>query len=139
MKISIKKTEKNFAFVARNEEASMMLNAGSKLEEGNTGFRPMETVLVAVGTCMAIDIMQILVKQRQSVNDFEMTVEGERKTGGTSSPFTGVNMHLLIAGKVDEEKLQKAIDLSKDKYCSVYHSLHSDINLNVSFSIQDAL
>jgi len=139
MKISIKKTAKNFEFVASNDETNMMLNAGPKLEEGNTGFRPMETVLVAVGTCMAIDIMQILLKQRQGVNDFEMTVEGDRKTGGTSSPFTAVNMHLLIAGKVEEHKLQKAIDLSKDKYCSVYHSLHPDINLNVTFSIQDAL
>jgi len=138
MKISIKKTEKNFAFVARNQEAEMMLNAGSKLEEGNMGFRPMETVLVAVGTCMAIDIMQILLKQRQQVNDFEMTVEGDRKTGGTSSPFTAVNMQLQIAGKVDEDKLQRAIDLSKDKYCSVYHSLRANISLNVDFTIQAA-
>jgi len=99
----------------------------------------METVLVAVGTCMAIDIMQILLKQRQRVDDFEMTVEGDRKTGGTSSPFSDVNMHLLIAGKVDDDKLQRAIDLSKDKYCSVYHSLRDDINLNVSFTIKDAL
>lgn len=135
MKISIKKTDKNFAFVASNNEANIMLNAGSKLEEGNIGFRPMETVLVAVGTCMAIDIMQVLLKQRQQVNDFEMTVEGDRKTGGTSSPFTAVTMHLQIAGKVDEDKLQRAIDLSKDKYCSVYHSLRADINLKVNYKI----
>ena len=121
MKISIKKTEKNFAFVASNEETSMKLNAGSKLEEGNIGFRPMETVLVAVGTCMAIDIMQILLKQRQQVDDFEMSIEGYRKSGGTSSPFTALTIHLHIAGKINEDKLQKAIDLSKDKYLSLIH------------------
>lgn len=136
MKISIKKTEKNFAFVASNDEASFVLNAGSKLEEGNVGFRPMETVLVAVGTCMAIDIMQVLLKQRQQVDDFEMTVEGERKTGGTSSPFTAFVMQLDITGQVAEDKLQRAIDLSKDKYCSVYHSMHAETTLTVNFSIK---
>jgi len=136
MKISIKKTEKNFAFIASNNEASFALNAGSKLEEGNTGFRPMETVLVAVGTCMAIDIMQILLKQRQQVDDFEMSVEGDRKTGGTSSPFTAFNLQLDIVGKVEEDKLQRAIDLSKDKYCSVYHSMNADTTLTVNFTIK---
>ncbi len=137
MKISIKKTDKNFAFIASNEETSMMLNAGATVEEGNTGFRPMETVLVAVGTCMAIDIMQILLKQRQQVTNFEMEVEGERKSEGTSSPFTGVTIQLHIAGEINENKLQKAIQLSKDKYCSVYHSLHPAIGLTVNYNVKE--
>ncbi len=132
MEIIVKKSIKDFSFIASNGETNIALCAGPKLEEGNTAFRPMQMLLASLGGCMSIDIMMILKKQRQEVNNLEVKVIGDRAEG-TPAYFNKIIIEVHVKGKVKEEKLQQAIRLSEEKYCSVYHSLRSDMDIKTKY------
>ncbi len=128
MKISIKKTKKDFAFIADNDEVKILLCAGPKLEVGNTGFRPMQMLLASLGGCMSIDIMMILKKQRQKVDSYQVNVIGER-VDAIPAVFKNITIEVHIQGDVKEEKLQQAIKLSEEKYCSVHHMINKEVKI----------
>jgi putative redox protein len=134
MEISIKKTEKDFAFIADNGETTIPICAGEKLEKGNIGFRPMQTFLVSLASCMAIDILMILKKQRQVVNDYEVKVTGTR-VDEIPSVFSEIRMDIYLKGDIKEEKVKKAIKLSEEKYCSVTHMMDSKIDVVINHHI----
>jgi len=136
MEISITKTDKNFAFLATSEGEATPINicASDALEKGNIGYRPMQTLLMSLASCMSIDILMILEKQRQSVTDYRVDVKADR-TDDTPSIFASINFHVYISGDIKEDKLKKAIDLSRDKYCSVYHMMRQDVPFIISYTI----
>ena len=101
----------------------------------NAGARPMELLLMGLGSCSAVDIALILQKQRQQVDDFSITVEGTRVPDSTPSVFRSIHMHFTLSGPLDQEKVRKAIDLSVEKYCSVYAILNKTAEITHSFSI----
>ena len=82
------------------------------------GARPMELLLSALGACAGIDVVGILAKQRQELDDLTVTVEGERGAG-EPSVFTRIHVHFSATGQVDEEALRRAVEQSMEKYCSV--------------------
>jgi putative redox protein len=86
--------------------------------ESNTAPGPMEMVLMALGACTATDIVIILEKKRQKVESLEVVCSGER---ATEPPTVWVKMDVLfrVKGKVDEGAVKHAIELTKEKYCSV--------------------
>ena len=132
MEISIKKTKKDFAFIADNDEVKILLCAGPQLEEGNTGFRPMQMILASLGGCMSIDIMMILKKQRQEVHTYEVKVKGDR-VDDTPKVFHHIIIEVHVTGKVKEEKLKQAIKLSEEKYCSVHHMLNKAVKIETKY------
>ena len=138
MELLLKKTNKNFAFVATkdNEELSIPICASEKLEEGNIGFRPTEILLHSLASCMSIDIMLILQKQKQMVEDYQVRISAER-IDAVSSVFEEVTLGIEIQGEINEKKLRQATQLSKDKYCSVYHMLNDTIDLKINYSINN--
>ncbi len=94
----------------------------------NQGPRPTELVLQAVAGCSGIDIVDILTKMRLKLTSLEMEVTGER---ANESPryFTKVKVHYKLAGEgLTPEKVERAITLSLEKYCSVSQSLRSEIS-----------
>lgn len=136
MEISIKKTKKDFAFIADNDEVKILLCAGPQLEEGNTGFRPMQMILASLGGCMSIDVMMILKKQRQEVHSYEVKVIGDR-VDGTPRVFKNITIEIHVKGKVKEEKLQQAIKLSEEKYCSVHHMLNKAVKIKTKYFLNE--
>ena len=85
----------------------------------NRGMRPMETVLVALGSCSSYDIVSILHKMRQPITGCELEIKAER-ADAIPAVFREIRMHFLFCGKdLDPHKLEKAVSLSVDKYCSV--------------------
>jgi putative redox protein len=103
------------------------------LDGGSTvGLTPMDTVLLAVMTCMAIDIRMILEKGRVPIQSLELTAEADR---AESAPrfYTRLLMGVRLAGPGEEnrDKVQRSLDLSRDKYCSVLHSLRSDLEVEI--------
>ncbi len=86
--------------------------------ESNTAPGPMEMVLMALGACTATDIVIILEKKRQKLESLEVVCAGER---AADPPRVWVKLEVLfrVRGAVDEGALKHAIDLTKDKYCSV--------------------
>lgn len=90
------------------------------------GITPMALLLHAYAGCMSIDVEMILAKQKQRVDQLQIRVEAERNDG-VPKYFTKLVTHVNVVGKVNLAKLEKAVQLSADKYCSVKHSLREDI------------
>jgi uncharacterized OsmC-like protein len=95
----------------------------------------MELLLASLSSCSAIDILNILKKQRQKVVDFEIITNGTRKDA-TPATFENIELNILIKGDIDEQKLTKAIVLTKEKYCSVYQILSKSATINYTYKIE---
>src|SRR4051812_49902917 len=109
-----------------------IMDAAPEVGGENSGPRPTELLLQTVAGCTGMDIISILHKMRLEPSSFQMDVKGERAEEHPKR-FTTINIHYALDGELPEDKVVRAIQLSKDKYCSVAHSLNSEIT--VSYSI----
>jgi putative redox protein len=136
MKIQIERLNNAVHLRATNEDGATLEMDGSPAVGGeNKGFRPMQMLLAALGGCSTIDIVSILKKQRQPVDDISITVEGEREPGVEPSLFRDIHVHFTLKGNLDEDKVRKAVDLSMEKYCSVAKTLEKTAAITYSFSV----
>lgn len=108
------------------------MDAAEDVGGQNSGARPTELLLQALAGCTGIDIVMILKKMRLEPLTFRMEIEGTRAEEHPKR-FTHYHIHYLLEGELPEDKVVRAIRLSKDTYCSVYHSLNASIE--VSYSI----
>ena len=99
---------------------------------GSEGASPMQQLLLSLAGCMGIDVVLILQKARVPLEALEVEVVGER-ADGVPRKFVAIELvyRLKGPGSEHEAKLQRAIDLSRDKYCSVLHSLDPDIAFSI--------
>jgi len=109
------------------------MDASPEIGGENTGPRPTELLLHAVAGCTGIDIMSILQKMRLEPTSFKMELSGERADDHPKR-FTDITIHYALEGNLPEDKVVRAIQLSKDKYCSVSHSLNSTITASYSIN-----
>lgn len=93
---------------------------------------PMDGLLLSVAGCMAIDILMILQKGRVVVDDLEIAIEGER-AAEPPRRFTSLLLTVRVTGpsEADDAKIQRAVDLSRDRYCSVFHTLRTDLDVRI--------
>ena len=85
----------------------------------NAGSRPMELLLVGFGGCTGMDIISILRKKRQNVSGLEINVRGEQRDEYPKT-YREVHVEYIVKGKgVQPEAVERSIELSLDKYCSV--------------------
>lgn len=82
--------------------------------------------------CMSIDLAHILARGRHPVHDIRAHLEAER-AGEAPHRVTRVTLHFVVGGDVPQAAVTRAIELSRQKYCSVWHSLRQDIDLQVTF------
>lgn len=130
---SILKWSGNMAFSGTSASGhEIIMDASEAIGGQNSGARPMELLLFATAGCTGIDIISILKKMRLELTSFQMEVKGDRAETEPKR-FTNIHIHYTLEGSLPEEKVARAIKLSKDKYCSVAHSLNATIT--VSFSI----
>ena len=124
VRIELKRVKGEYGFIAKDENGNT-LQTDTSIENGgsNFGVRPMQSLLMALGSCSAIDIVSILKKQRQRLEQFEMKIEGEREKGKEPSLWTQVHIHFILKGTIDQDKAQKACAISVEKYCSVAETL----------------
>lgn len=118
------------------------INAGriETVIDGNhvDGASPVELLLEAVGACSAVDVVVIMEKVRTPLERLEVIVDGDRRQ---TEPryFQSVQIKFDAWGDgVNPEKLARAINLSIGKYCSVYHSLRTDLKLQAEYRIHAA-
>ena len=124
IRIELNRLNDAFHFSASNENGNtVQLDASPEIGGTNQGMRPMQMLLAAMGGCSAIDIINILKKQRQDLRDLKITVTGEREKGVTPSLYQSVHAHFRFFGELDPDKVEKAINLSIEKYCSVSRTL----------------
>ncbi|KLU18145.1 hypothetical protein ABE79_13870 [Proteus mirabilis] len=107
--------------------------------DGNSGDKapsPMEMVLIAAGGCSAIDVVSILRKGRHQVTDCEVKLTSERREEAPRL-FTDINLHFIVSGKELTDKIvERAVQLSAEKYCSVSLMLGKAANITHSFEIK---
>ena len=138
MKITIQRLNDDVHMEAVNEDgASLSMDGTPDIGGMNLGFRPMQMLLAAAGGCSSIDIIGILKKQRQKLNDFKVETTGERVSLGDYTEFKTIHLHYILSGELDEQKVQKAIDLSLNKYCSVTKTLEKTASITSSFEIRE--
>lgn len=102
---------------------------------GKSAASPVELLLIAVGSCTAIDVVSILEKKRQIVTDYKLEVTGKRRDEFPRS-FTKINIHHIVYGRsVSEKAVADAIELSDTKYCSVAATVKPTAEITTSFEI----
>lgn len=140
MEINITRTNEHVLFkVENNVGAAAFVDGSVDIGGVNGGLRPMEMVLAAVATCSAFEIVNILKKQRQTIDKFSIAVEGQREKKGVSKPFSSIHVAFNIIGDVALEKANRAADLAINKYCSAKASLHPDIKVTFEINIKQEI
>ena len=100
------------------------------------GCSPTETLLLSVAGCLAIDVVTILRKMRCELTSFRVEVEGVRNLTPPQY-YTSITLLIHVSGEgITAKKMGRAIALSREKYCSVYHSLRKDLNLEIRYEIK---
>lgn len=122
MRITLKRIDSDFNFEASNEDGNTIsIDASVGIGGNNKGMRPMQLLLAAIGSCSAIDIVSILRKQKQEIIFFDIEVDAEREdvlVEGVSL-FKTIEVHFILKGNIDVTKVERAVKLSMEKYCSV--------------------
>ena len=117
-------------FSARTPTAEITLDSA-----GVAGPTPVEAVAMALAGCMAIDVADIVTKGRHQLQALEAAISGQRKDDPPRR-FVAFTMHFIVTGVVPAQAVERAIQLSHDKYCSVWHSLQPDIQFDTSFEVR---
>lgn len=128
------KWEGKMAFIGVGDSGhEVKMDASEEIGGENSGSRPTELLLHGLAGCTGIDIISILKKMRLEPVSFQMYVKGERADEHPKR-FTNIHIHYALKGDLPEEKVKRAIQLSKDKYCSVSHSLNAVITAGYSIN-----
>jgi putative redox protein len=120
MEIKIERLDNAFHLRATNESGNTVETDGSPAIGGsNKGMRPMEMLLSSLGACSSIDVINILNKMHQPLQDIKITLQGEREKDAIPSLFTDIHVKFDLYGDLDVDKAKRAVDMSMEKYCSV--------------------
>jgi putative redox protein len=102
------------------------------------GPSPMQALAFGLAGCMAMDLVHILRKGRFDLKGLRVDLSGHRHPG-TPSRFTAIDLHFTLTGEIPDDQVQRAVDLSHEKYCSVWHSMRQDIEMRVTFRVTAAV
>lgn len=102
--------------------------------ERRAGVSPTQALAVSLAGCMAIDVVDILQKGRFAPEGVEARLESARRPEPPRY-VTRVALHFVVRGAVPADRVERAIKLSRERYCSVWHSLRPDIDFRTSFEI----
>lgn len=119
----------NLEFAARLSKTALIVDSS-----GIAGPSPVEALGVALAGCMSADLVHILNKGRHPYRAVRSRLTGARSPGEPHR-LTAVDLHFTIEGAVPPQAVERAIALSREKYCSVWHSMRQDIDFRVTFDI----
>jgi putative redox protein len=124
--------DKELIFVGRT-------NRGYEVEydaQQQWGCSPTETLLLSVAGCMGIDMVSFLKKMKCTITSYKMDIVGERNPTPPQY-YTSIDMIIDVkGGGLTAKKIERAISLSQEKYCSVYHSLRKDMKVKVEYTFE---
>jgi putative redox protein len=121
--------EHDLVLGGRSGDARMTLDSASV-----EGPSPVQALAFALAGCMAMDVVHILKKGRHDLRGLKVDMTAHR-ADQEPRRVTAVEMAFAITGDIPKDQIQRAIDLSRDKYCSVWHSLKEDITLEATFTV----
>ncbi|WP_217585803.1 OsmC family protein [Lentibacillus saliphilus] len=128
------KWENGMAFSSETPSGhTVRMDANETVGGHNTGARPTEMLLNGVAGCTGMDMISILRKMRIEPDAFHMDVTSERAEAHPKR-FTKIHIEYALEGDLPEEKVVRAIQLSKDNYCTVSNSLNAEITASYSIN-----
>lgn len=98
------------------------------------GLKPAEMLLMAAASCATWDVTEILLKQREPLLDFKVICSGDQSSDPPYN-FTKIHLHYIVRGAVNPQKLERAIQLSEDKYCSVISTLRPGVPVTSDYEL----
>jgi len=132
MEINIQKQSKDYHFIAKNDQVSVQMAGSEKLVADPVGFRPTELVLAGLGGCMSIDVLSILEKSKQVVKDFDIIVNATRRDE-VPGLFKDILLTIKVTGAVKASKLEQAIRLAEEKFCTVYKIVEKTASIKTKY------
>ena len=105
---------------------------------GQEGPSPMQALAFALAGCMSMDVVHVLTKGRHDLRGLRLDLKGHRSPTEPRR-FTRMELHFTLTGNIPSEPIERAIQLSRDKYCSVWHSMRQDIDLQVTFAVSEGV
>ena len=128
----------NAQFVAESGSGhAIVIDGPEEIGGRNTGPRPMELMLMSVGSCSAVDIVLILKKARQPVSGCVVEVSGERAQTDPKV-FTSIHLHFIVSGRgLGANHVERAVKLSAEKYCSASIMLGKAAAISHDFEIRE--
>ena len=103
--------------------------------DGAAGPSPVQVTAIGVASCMGADVAAILQKGRQPLTGLSVSFSGHRAPDPPRR-FTHITLHFHVSGAVAPEAVERAITLSRETYCSVWHSMRQDIEFVTAFDIR---
>jgi putative redox protein len=134
--VTMNRIDGDFHFEAfGSDNIAVQIDAAAAIGGTNAGTRPMELLLMGIGGCSAIDIVLILKKGRQIVEDFKINIEGQRDANTEPAPFEKIHIRYWFKGDLKPKKVEDAIRLSMEKYCSAAVMLAKTAEITWSYEI----
>lgn len=134
-KVSIKRI-KGLTLAARGDSGHWtMIDTVEELDGNQGAAPPMELLLISLGGCTGMDVLSILAKMKQPVRDFRIELEAEHAPEHPKV-YTKIKIFYIVKGKVEPAKLERAIELSQERYCPVTAMLKPTVNIETSYRIE---
>jgi putative redox protein len=121
----------DLAFAANLSKSALIVDSS-----GVAGPSPVEALGVALAGCMSADVALILTRGRHLFRALRARLEAQRAPDDPHR-FLSVLLHFSLEGEVPTEAVERAIALSREKYCSVWHSMRQDIDFQVTFDVRE--
>ncbi len=138
MEINLIRKSGKFNFEAVNETGfKVELDAKEAIGGEGKGFRPMEMMLVGLGGCSGIDMVNMLTKQKENITDIKINIKATRKEEEIPAIFDQIDIHFELSGNLTETKVKRALQMTFDKYCSVANILSRSANIDFSYEIKN--
>jgi putative redox protein len=102
--------------------------------DSSVGPSPVQLLVIGLAGCMAMDVLEIVRRGRHDVTGFRARLSGTR-AAVPPRRFTAIQLRFDVYGDVPANAVERAVALSRDKYCSVWHSLRQDIEFSTEFEI----
>ncbi len=135
MSVEIRLKNNAFHFEGHGENGAVInIDATKEIGGEGKGPSPMELLLIGTASCSSIDVLTILRKQRQFIEDFNVSVDYKRVPSEQASKFENITLNFRIKGPIDVKKVHKAIELSLEKYCSVSLILSHTATINYTLN-----
>jgi len=132
--ITLRWVEEKMMVVSDTNGHSIVVGRSPDPQHQWIGVKPSDLLLMAVASCSAYDVVEILTKQREPLNDLKIVCTGDQLSEPPYT-FTCIHLHYQVVGAVNSEKLERAIRLSEDKYCSVISTLRPGVPVTSDFEI----
>lgn len=136
MKVTLQRINDAVRFEGANAAGNTVVVEGSPDIGGEgQGMRPMELLLTSLAACSSMDAVSILKKMRQPLEDLRVEIEGEREKDTVPAVFKKIKMHFVLKGDLRPERVEEALRLSVEKYCSVGRMLEKTADISWDYVI----